>query len=183
MKSETRLYRTWKTKSATRKALSVSLVSHLFFFITTFYVVVQNQPIASDKAGLAAELVSVENTARPKPLLKKLVPRLHTPRDLADVTTAESAPTLVAPVAVPTENPRPALGRSLQPDTETEKPSAALDLSKKSWDDVSTAAQTLRDIEGNLSKTEAASPAGDTTFGAKRPGPPRIQRALSLIHI
>ena len=178
MKSETRLYRTWKTKSATRKALSVSLVFHLFFFITTFYVIVQNQPIASDKANLAAELISVENTARPKPPLKKLRPRLHTPsRDLADVTTAESLPTLVSPAAVPTENPRPALGRSLQPDTETEKPSAALDLSKESWDDVSTAARTLRDIKGNLSKTEAASPAGDTTFGAKRPGPPRIQRA------
>ena len=178
MKSETRLYRTWKAKSATRKALSVSLVFHLFFFITTFYIVVQNQPIASDKAGLAGELISVENTARPKPPLKKLMPRLHTPlRDLADVTTAESPPSLVAPVAVPTENPRPALGRSLQPDTETEKPSAALDLSKKNWNDVSTAARALRDVEGNLSKTEAASPAGDTTFGAKRSGPPRIQRA------
>ena len=181
MKSQTRLYRTWKTKSATRKALSVSLVFHLFFLITTFYVVVQNQPIVSEKANLAAELISVENTARPKPLLKKHMPRLHTPsRDLADVTTAESAPTLVSPVAVPTENPRPALGRSLQPDTETEKPSAALDLSKKNWNEVSTAARTLRDIEGNLSKTEAASPAGDTTFGAKRPGPPRIQRALKV---
>ena len=177
MKSETRLYRTWKTKSATRKALSVSLVFHLFFFITTFYIVVQNQPIASDKAGLAGELISVENTARPKPPLKKLMPRLHTPRDLTDVTTAESPPTLVAPIAVPTENPRPALGRSLQPDTETEKPSAALDLSRDNWNDVSTAARALRDVEGNLSKTEAASPAGDTTFGAKRSGPPRIQRA------
>ncbi len=178
MKSETRLYRTWQTKSATRKALSVSLVFHLFFFITTFYVVVQNQPMVSEKANLAAELISVENTARPKPPLKKLAPRLHTPsQDLADITTAESPPTLVPPVAVPTEDPRPALGRSLQPDTETEKPSAALDLSKESWDDLSTAARTLRDVKGNLSKTEAASPAGDTTFGAKRPGPPRIQRA------
>ena len=177
MKSETRLYRTWKTKSATRKALSVSLVFHLFFFITTFYIVVQNQPIASDKAGLAGDLISVENTARPKPPLKKLMPRLHTPRDLTDVTTAESPPTLVAPIAVPTKNPRPALGRSLQPDTETEKPSAALDLSRDNWNDVSTAARALRDVEGNLSKTEAASPAGDTTFGAKRSGPPRIQRA------
>lgn len=178
MKSETRLYRAWKTKSATRKALSVSLVFHLFFFITTFYTVVQNQPMVSEKANLAAEFISVENTARPKPPLKKIMPRLHTPlRDLADVTTAESAPTLVSPVAVPTENPRPALGRSLQPDTQTAKPSTALDLSKDNWNDVSTAVQTLRDIKGNLSKTEAASPAGDPTFGAKRPGPPRIQRA------
>ncbi len=178
MKSETRLYRTWKTKSATRKALSVSLIFHLLFLITTFYVVVQNQPIASDKASLAAEFISVENTARPKPLLKKTLPRLHTPlRDLADATTAESPPTLVPPVAVPTENPRPALGRSLQAELETETPSASLDLSKKNWNDVSTAVRTLRDVEGNLSKTEAASPAGDTTFGAKRPGPPRIQRA------
>jgi hypothetical protein len=178
MKSVNRIYRTWKVKSVTRKALSISLVFHLFFLITTFYVAVQNQPIVSDKASLAAEFISVENTARPKPLLKKTMPRLHTPpRDLADVTTAESPPSLVSPVAVPTENPRPALGRSLQAELETEKPSASLDLSKKSWNDVSTAARTLRDIEGNLSKTEAASPAGDTTFGAKRSGPPRIQRA------
>ncbi len=181
MKSETRLYRTWKTKSATRKALSVSLVFHLFFLITTFYVVVQNQPIASDKASLSAELISVENTARPKPLLKKTLPRLHTPsRDLADVPTAESQPSLVSPIAVSTKNPRPALGRSLQAELETEKPSASLDLSKKNWNDVSTAARTLRDVEGNLSKTEAASPAGDTTFGAKRSGPPRIQRASKV---
>ena len=178
MKSVNRIYRTWKVKSVTRKALSISLVFHLFFLITTFYVAVQNQPIALDKASLAAELISVENTARPKPLLKKTLPRLHTPpRDLADVTTAESPPSLVSPVAVPTENPRPALGRSLQAELETEKPSASLDLSKKNWNDVSTAARTLRDVEGNLSKTEAASPAGDTSFGAKRPGPPRIQRA------
>ncbi|RKU08650.1 hypothetical protein C6503_22935 [Candidatus Poribacteria bacterium] len=178
MKSVNRLYSTWKTKSVTRKALSISLVFHLFFFITTFYVVVQNQPITSDKAGLAAELIPVENSARPKPPLKKIMPRLHTPpRDLADVTTAESLPSLVSPVAVPTENPRPAVGRSLHAEIETEKPSASLDLSKKNWDDVSTAARTLRDIEGNLSKTEAGSPAGNTTFGTKRSGPPRIQRA------
>ena len=178
MKSETRLYRTWKTKSATRSALSVSLVFHLFFLITTFYVVVRNQPMVLEEANLAAELISVENSARPKPPPKKIAPRLHTPlRDLADVTTAESLPSPVSPIAVPTDKPRPALGRSLQPDIETEKPSAALDLSKKSWNDVSTAARALRDIEGNLSKTEAASPAGDTTFGAKRSGPPRIQRA------
>ncbi len=165
-------------KSVTRKALSISLVFHLFFLITTFYVVVQNQRIVSEKTGLAAEILSAENIARPKPVLKKIMPRLHMPLpDLADVTIAESPPSLVSPVAVPTENPRPALGRSLQAEIETEKPSASLDLSKKSWNDVSTAARTLRDIEGNLSKTEAASPAGNTTFGAKRPGPPRIQRA------
>ncbi len=168
-------------KSATRKALSVSLIFHLFFLITNFYVMVQNQPIGSDKASLAAEIISAENTARPKPMQKKIMPRLHTPsRDLSDVTTAESPPSLVSPVAVPTENPHPALGRSLQAELETEKPSASLDLSKKSWNDVSTAARTLRDIEGNLSKTEAASPAGDTTFGAKRSGPPRIQRAPKI---
>ena len=178
MKSANRIYRTWKTKSATRKALSISLIFHLFFFITTFYVVMQNQPIASEKASLAAELMSVENTARPKPPLKKISPRFHTPaRELTDVSTGESPPSLASPVAVATETQRLALGRSLQAEVETEKPSAALDLSKKNWGDVSTAARTLRNVEGNLSKTEAASPAGDTTFGAKRSGPPRVQRA------
>ena len=57
MKSEMRLYnRTWQTKSATRKALSVSLVFHLFFLATTFYIVVQNQPMVAEKANLAADL-------------------------------------------------------------------------------------------------------------------------------
>ena len=181
MKSANRIYRTWKTKSATRKALSISLIFHLFFFITTFYVVVQNQPIASEKASLAAELMSVENSARPKPPLKKISPRFHTlARELTDASTGESPPSLASPVAVATETQRLALGRSLQAEVETEKPSAALDLSKKNWGDVSTAARTLRNVEGNLSKTEAASPAGDTTFGAKRSGPPRVQRALKV---
>ena len=178
MTSANRIYRTWKTKSATRKALSISLIFHLFFFITTFYVVVQNQPITSEKASLAAELISVENSARPKPPLKKISPRFYTPsHELTDVSTEESPPSLASPVAVATETPRLALGRSLQAEVETEKPSAALDLSKKNWGDVSTAARTLRNVDGNLSKTEAASPAGDTTFGAKRSGPPRVQRA------
>ena len=178
MQSANRIYRTWKTKSATRKALSISLIFHLFFLITTFYVVVQNQPITSEKASLAAELMSVENTARPKPPLKKISPRFHTPaRELTDASTGESAPSLASPVAVATETQRLALGRSLQAEVETEKPSAALDLSQKNWGDVSTAAEALRNVDRNLSKTEAASPAGDTTFGAKRSGPSRIQRA------
>ena len=180
MKSATSLYRTWKTKSATRKALFISLVFHLCFLCTTFYILVQNQPIVSDKASLTAELISTEHTARPKPLQKKLAPR---PRmlahDLTDVNTGESPPSLASPVAVPSETPRPALGRSLQAEVEKEKPSPSLDLSTQNWGDVSTAA-TLREAEGNLSKTEAASPAGDTTFGAKRSGPPRIQRAPKI---
>ena len=181
MKSATGLYRTWKTRSATRKALFISLVFHLFFLSTTFYVVVQNQPIVSEKASLTAELISVENAARPKPPLKKIAPRPRMPsHELVDVSTGESPPSLASPVAVTTETPRLALGRSLQAEAETEKPSASLDLSKKNWGDVSTAARTLRNVEGNLSKTEAASPAGDTTFGAKRAGPPRVQRAPQI---
>ena len=164
-------------KSGTRRALSISLIFHLFFLVTTFYVVVQNQPIASEEASLAAELIAVENSARPKPQLKKISPRFHTPsREQVDVSTGESPPSLASPVAVATDTQRLALGRSLQAETQTEKPSAALDLSKENWGDVSTTARTLRNVDGNLSKTEAASPAGDTTFGANRTGPPRVQR-------
>ena len=181
MKSVNRMYRTWKIKSVTYKALSVSLVFHLFFFITTFYVVVQNQPIASEKSSLAAELISVENSARPKPLLKKIAPRLHTlSPEPVDVSTEQTPPVLAVPFARTTETSRPALGRSLHAEIETAKPSASLDLSEKNWNEVSTAARTPRDIEGNLSKTEAGSPAGNTTFGAKRSGPPRIQRAAQV---
>ena len=181
MKSATGLYRTWKTKSATRKALFISLVFHLFFLCTTFYVVVQNQPIVSDRSSLTAELISVEHAARPKPLRKKLPPSPRVPvHDLTDVSTGESPPSLASPVAVPSETPRPALGRSLQDEIQKETPSPSLDLSTQNWGDVSTAARTLQEVEGNLSKTEAASPAGDTTFGAKRSGPPRVQRTTKI---
>ena len=175
-------------KSVTRSALFISLIFHLFFFITTFYLVVRNQPIASEKAGLAAELISVENTSRPKPLLKKISPRfLTSERELINphVSTGEPPSSLASPVAMNTETPRPALGRSLQDDVKTENPSPSLNLSRKNWSAVSTATRTLQDVEGDLSKTEAASSAGDTTFGVKRSGPPRIQRAseISTLHI
>ena len=181
MKSATGLYRTWKTKSATGKALFISLVFHLFFLSATFYVVVQNQPIVSDKSSLTAELISVEHAARPKPLRKQPAPRIRAPvHDLTDISTGESPPSLASPVVVPSETPRPALGRSLQAEVQKETPSPSLDLSRKNWGDVSTAARTLQEVEGNLSKTEAASPAGDTTFGAKRSGAPRVQRTPKI---
>ena len=165
-------------KSVTRRALFISLIFHLLFLTTTFYFVVQNQPILPEKARLSAELISVENTARPKSVRKKIAPRFYTSsRELAEVPTGESRPSLVSPVAVKTETLRPALGRSFQDNVETAKPSTSLDVSKKNWGEVSTAARTLQDVDGDLSKTEAASPGGDTTFGAKRPGPVRVQRA------
>lgn len=170
-------------QSVTRRALLISLIFHLFFFITTFYHVVRNQPIASEKAGLTAELISVENTSRPKSPLKKVSPRfLASERELINphVGTGESPSSLASPVAVNTETPRPALGRSLQDDVKTENPSPSLDLSRKNWREVSTATRVLQAVEGDLSKTEAASPAGDTTFGVKRSGPPRIQRAPEI---
>lgn len=183
MKLEPRLYRNWKTKSATHKALFISLIFHLFFFITTFYFVAQNQPIASEKANLTAEFVSIENAARPKTPLKKVSPRLRALEHefiKPDVSTGELPPSLATPITVDTETSRPALGRSLQAEVETKNPSTSLDLSRENWAEVSTAVRTLQDVEGDLSKTEAASPAGDTTFGAKRPGPPKIQRASQV---
>ena len=178
-------------KSVTRKALFISLIFHLFFFVTAFYIAVQNQPIASEKANLTVELFSAENSAQSKPPLKKVSSRFRAPvYELVkpvspQISTGESLSSLAAPVSVPTETPRPALGRSLQADVDTEKPSESLDMSKENWGEVSTTTRTLRDIKGSLSKTEAASPAGDTTLGAKRPGPPRVQRTpeVALIKI
>ena len=170
-------------QSVTRRALLISLIFHLFFFTTMFYVVVRNQPIASEKSGLEAELISVENTSRPRVPLKKVSPRLLAAEHdfiKPHVTTGEPLPSPTSPVRVNTETPRPALGRSLRDEVRAEKPSTSLDLSKKNWGEVSTATRTLQDVKGNLSKTEAASPAGDTTFGVKRSGPPRIQRAPKI---
>ena len=124
-------------KSVTRKALFISLIFHLFFFITTFYIVVQNQPIASEKANLAVELISAEQTTPLKPLLKKVSPRFHAPtRELIEPvspqpSTGESLPSLAAPVPVTAEMPRPALGRSLQAEIEKEESSTSLDIAEK----------------------------------------------------
>ena len=175
-------------KSVTRKALFISLTFHLFFFSTAFYVAVQNQPIASEKANFAVELISAENSAQSKPPLKKVSTRFRAPaRELVkpvspEVSTGEYLPSLAAPVSVTTETPRPALGRTLA-EVETEKPSESLDMSKENWGDVSTVTHTLRDIKRNLSKTEAVRPAGNTALGAKRPGPPRIQRTPEVAPI
>ena len=170
-------------KSVTRRALFISLIFHLFLFVTTFYFVARNQPIASEKANLTAELISAENSARPKAPLKKVSPRfLAAERELLNphVSARESPPSLASPVTVDTETPRLALGRGLQDDVKAEDPSPSLDLSRKNWNAVSTATRTLQNVEGNLSKTEAANPAGNTTFGTKRPGPTRTQRAPEI---
>ena len=170
-------------QSVTRRALLISLIFHLFFFITTFYVVVRNQTIASDKASLEAEFISVENTSQPRIPLKKISPRLiASEHDLIKphVSAGESLPSPTSPVTVNTETPRPALGRSLRDEVKAEQPSTSLDLSRKNWNALSTATRTLQDIEGNLSKTESASPAGNTAFGTKRPGPTRIQRVPEI---
>ena len=176
-------------KSVTRKALFISLIFHLLFFITAFYIAVQNQPIASEKANFEVDLLSAENSVQSKPLLKKDTPRFRAPaHELVksvspQASTGESLSPLSAPVSVTTETPRPALGRSLQADVETEKSSESLDLSKENLEAVSTTTRTLQDIKESLSKTEAASPAGDKAFGAKRPGPPRVQRTTEIAPI
>ena len=169
-------------KSITRKALLFSFIFHIFFFLTAFYVAVQNQPILSEKANFAVDLISAENTVKPKPSLKKAAPRFRAPTHelVQQVSPGESVPSLAAPVSVTTETPRPALGRSLQPELGTEELSESLDLSKENLRDVSTTTRTLQDIKGSLSKTETASPAGNTTGNAKRPGPPRIQRTPEI---
>ena len=104
-------------KSVTRKALFISLISHFFFFLTTFYIAVQNQPIASEQANLAVDLISVEDTAKSKPPLKKVSTRFRAPArelvkpDTLHVSTGESLPSLAVPIPATTETPRPALGR------------------------------------------------------------------------
>ncbi len=176
-------------KSVTRKALFISLIFHLLFFISGFYIAVQNRQMASEKANIAVDLFAAENSAQSKPLLKKGAPRFRAPaRELTtpispEISTGESVPSLAAPVSGTTETPRPALGRSLQADVETEQPSESLDLSKENWREVSTATRTIQDIKESLSKTEAASPAGHKAYGAKHPGPPRIQRTTEIAPI
>ncbi len=176
-------------KSVTRKALFISLIFHFFYLITTFYIAVQKQPIALEQSNLAAELISTEHTVPSKPLLKKVSPHFRAPsRESVKLvspqsTSGESLPALAAPVLVTTEVPRPALGRSLQAEVEKEETPTSLDIAEQNWNEVSTATRNLRDLKGSLSKTEASSPAGNKTFGVKRPGPPRAQHTTEAVPI
>ena len=170
-------------KYRTRNALSVSLAFHFCFFIAAFYFVMQNQPINSDKANLSVELISLTDETRLKPPQKKISrsfldaePEFIT----APISISETPPTFSAPTAVINETPRPVLGRSLQVEVEIEDPSSALNLSREDWSETSTAARTLQEADSNLSKTEAASPSGNTQFGTKRSGPATGRRAPQI---
>lgn len=165
--------------SSTYKALFISLIFHLFFFVTVFYFLVRNQPMPSVKVSLAAELISVAKPSQPKPPPKKVVPRLPvaTHELMNPVSTKIES---VSPIAAPKvyeSHIRPMHTAAINtPHTVSEENLTAPDLSKKNRGDISTAARTLRDIEQGLTKTEATSTAGSSTFGAKRMGPPGIQR-------
>ncbi len=163
----------------TRKALFISLIFHLFFFMMTFYFVMRNQPIPSVKASLEAELISVAKVSQLKPPPKTVAPRLrvlaHKPTN--PVSTKMESPLPIAAAEVYESHIRPMHTVAINtPQPVSEETLTAPELSKKSKGDISTAARTLRDIEQGLTKTGAASAAGSSTFGAKRLGPPGMQR-------
>ena len=164
-----------KIPSLTRKALFISLIFHLCFFITTFYFVVRNQPLPSVKASLEAELISVAKSSQLKPPPKKVAPRLRVPaHELTNSvsTKMESPPPVAADFHI-----RPMHSVAINtPQPVSEEPLTAPELSKKNRGDISTAARTLRNIEQGLTKNGAASAAGSSAFGAKRLGPPGLQR-------
>lgn len=167
----------------TFNALFISFVLHFLFFAAVFYIAVQNQPITSEKVGLTAEIISPKQGLQPKPPLRKTAPHFLTAERTViepEVRTAEMLPQAAVSPTVSTETPHPALGRSLDVELEVDKPSNALDLSSENWNAVSTAARNLRSANGTLSETESSSPAGRSSFGAKRPGSASGQRSLTV---
>ncbi len=171
---------TEKRNLVTRNALFISMVCHLLFFAGTFYLVIQSQPILSEKASIAVEIISGK---RPQAPPKKITPR-RVPADRApmetSMTPAELPPALATAIPIETETARPALGQNLAVDLSTDSLSASLDLSDENLNAVSTAVRTIQDVRSSVAETESAGRAGDTAFGAKRPGPPRKERTTDM---
>ncbi len=151
-------------KSATRRALFISLLLHLCLFVAAFYVVVQNEPLSSVKGSIEAELMPVSKPLQPKVPLKKHAPAFREPlRDTEAVSVAKVAS--IAPdvgfqqrfvSTRPVETTQPRLRQEL--------------VSPGVTPDVSTASRALQNVARELPTTEAAGVLGGSSYGTKRSG-------------
>ena len=156
-------------KSITRNALLISMVLHVFLMITLFYVSVSDQSLLSFQDKLDVTLETV-----PKPPLSKKP--IHQQQK---TTVFEAAKISITEV----ESIIPQI--TFQPHIAPTSPVVAEKLRLKQTNtapdvevNVSTALHQLREAENGLSKTEAAVPTLDSSFGSKRSGGVKgLQRA------
>lgn len=158
-------------KSITRHALLISMILHVILLTTLFYFSVRNQPLLSFQDKLDVALTTAPKqllTKKPDkpPILQQRKTTIYEPaqKPLAQVEaiTPEIAfkPTNTPVVDVVTEEAR-FNEMNTTPEIQT---------------DISTARDTLLEVENGLSRTETAEPAVGSSFGTKRSGAPGVQR-------
>ncbi len=158
-------------KSITRHALLISMILHVILLTTLFYFSVRNQPLLSfqDKTDVAL-------TTAPKPLLTKK-PEKPPILQQRKTTIYEPAQKPLAPVEAIT--PEIAFKPTNTPIVDVITEEARLNkinTTPEIQTDISTARDTLLDVENGLSRTETAEPAVGSSFGTKRSGAPGVQR-------
>ncbi len=150
-------------KSITRNALIISMILHVFFMITLFYFSVRNQSLLSFHDKLDATIETV-----PKPLLSKkpMKPPISQQRK-----TTVYEPTNVPVAKVESIKPHIVFQPRLTPTESTVTEQPRLKQTNTAPDvetNVSTALRQLREVESELSKTEAAEPTVSGSLGSKR---------------
>lgn len=162
-------------KSATRRALFISLSLHLFLLVTAFYVLMQNQPLSPVKGSIEAALIPVAKPLQPKVPLKKHAPAFREPmRDTAAVSIAR-----VESIA-PEVGFQPSLVSTRPVDTTQPRLSQVL-VSPEITPDVSTASRALRNVARELPTTEATGVTGGSSYGTKRSGVLRVPKSSSTM--
>ncbi len=158
-------------KSITRHALLISMILHVILLTMLFYFSVRNQPLLSfqDKLDVALTIAPKPPlTTKPDkpPILQQRKTNIFEPaqKPLAQVEAItpqiQFKPTNTPIVDVITEDAR-FKETNTTPEIQT---------------DISTARDTLLDVENGLSRTETSEPAVGSSFGTKRSGAPGVQR-------
>lgn len=151
-------------KSVTRRALCISLILHLFLFVTAFYIVVRNEPLLLVKGSIVAELMPAAKPLQPKVPLKKRTAAFREPlRDTAAISIAK------VESLTPDVGFQPSLVQTSPVDA-TQPRLSQMPVSPEVTLDVSTASRALQNVARELPTTEAADVSGSSSYGTKRSG-------------
>ena len=157
-------------KSITRNALLISMVLHVFLLIMLFYFSVANQPVLSIQDRVDVSIEQAPRQPPSKPPVKPLTPQHR--------KTTVYEPTQIPLAKMESITPQIAFQptQALVEPIVTEQPILKqTDTAPEAKTDISTAFDSLRQVESGLSKT-GAEPTVGGSFGTKRSGAPGVQR-------
>ena len=157
-------------KSITRNALLISMVLHVFLLIMLFYFSVANQPVLSIQDRVDVSIEQAPRQPLSKPPMKLLTPQHR--------KTTVYEPTQIPLAKMESITPQIAFQptQALVEPIVTEQPILKqTNTAPAAKTDISTAFDSLRQVESGLSKT-GAEPTVGGSFGTKRSGAPGVQR-------